>query len=65
MEFDLFIKKQVEMLNDDFSKQRVKENVFRLVFAEYINVYTLEAIIFLCMDIYAKIIIKHNKIKVQ
>lgn len=62
MDTNKFIKEQIVLLCDDFSNSQIMDNVYRFVFRNYIPNITINAAIFLCMEMYAEIITKYNKL---
>lgn len=62
MEEKEFIEEQLKMLEDDFSKSQIMDNVYRYIFKRGINIFKLEALINQCMEFYAEIMIRHKQL---
>lgn len=65
MEREKFIKQQIEMLFDDFSKSQIQDNVYRFVIDECSKILKLDALVYACMSLYADIMVEFNRIQYE
>jgi hypothetical protein len=58
MKVEEFISQEVWKLKNDFSSSQIREEVWAYLHGEYFSTLRLEAIICMCMELYAEIIIQ-------
>lgn len=62
MEIQEFIEMEVAMIKKQFGLSQIKDDVKRYIFRKFNGTYTIDAMIEMCMEIYAEIIKKSSNI---
>ncbi len=55
MDAENFIQKQVELINEDYGLDQVKDNIYRFFVKYHLPNITIDALIHRCMEMYAEI----------
>jgi uncharacterized protein YutE (UPF0331/DUF86 family) len=56
MEDEKFIEMQLSMIKNHFGLAQIKNEVYRYIFRKYVGNVTIDAMIEMCMELYAEII---------
>jgi uncharacterized protein YutE (UPF0331/DUF86 family) len=56
MEDEKFIEMQLSMIKNQFGLAQIRNEVYRYIFRKYIGNITIDAMIEMCMELYAEII---------
>jgi len=60
MDIEDFIKNQVDKLNNGFSTEQIKSEIWSFMLSTFCGTARIEAIIFMSMDVYARIMNDKN-----
>ena len=61
MNIEIFIEEQLKMLENDFDKSQIQDNVYRYIFKRGIPNFNINSLIFQCMELYSEIIKRYSK----